>query len=1121
MSFQQALQAFAAAVTAKTGLQPAGGPEEQLRGPFENLIAAAGAALGRELACVGEVPLPNRLGRPDFAIHDQGALAGYAELKAPGAGADASRFRGRDRAQFKRFSAIPNLLYSDGSHWALYRSGQRVGEVIRLSGDAAKDSAAAVGVDDAGALEGLLRDFLAWTPVLPLDRKGQVDLKAFAELIAPLCRMLREDVAEALGNPESPMLTLAGDWRELLFPEATDGEFSDAYAQTVAFALLLGRSEGADPLSLESAQAALAAQHNLLSRALQVLTDHRVRREMAASLDLLLRVVAVVPTTPFAAPGDPWLYFYEDFLAAYDPELRRNAGVYYTPVQVVRAQVRLIDELLSKRLGKPLGFADPELVVLDPAAGTGTYLLGVVEQALRRIEAERGAGAVPGQAAELARNLHGFERLVGAYAVSELRLSRALRDRGAPPDSAAHIYLTDTLASPHAQPRQLPLFMQPISEQHEKALAVKREKRVIVCLGNPPYDRHEAATGDNGERTGAWVRWGDNGKDADAILRDFIEPVIAAGRGGQLKNLYNLYVYFWRWALWKVFEYESGADSFMQGAGPAGTPTADSFMRGASPSRTPAAGAGVVSFISASSYLDGDAFLGMREHMRRVCDEIWILDLGGEGHASGRDDDNVFAIRTPVVIALAVRAGGAAADAPAKVRYARFKGTRQGKLDALDAIDSFTAVQWRDCPDAWDAPFRPAAQGDYFRWPLLTDLMPWQHSGVQLKRTWPIAPDAETLERRWRQLLRRRGARRSEAFRETGDRTTAGIYDAAPTGGGDRTPVANLPADAPMPEARRYAYRAFDRQCVIADARLTSRPRPDLWRTHGDRQLYLTSLLTKALGSGPALVACAEIPDLHHFSGRGAKDAIPLYRNAEASAANILPGLLEALSQAQNCPVSAEDFVAYAYGALAHPGFAARYAAELETRELRLPLTKDAALFAELRAIGAKLLFLHTYAARFRQEGGPRRIPPGMAKCVKAVPGEAADYPDAFDYDLATRALRVGAGEFAPVAAEICEFQVSGLSVLRSWLRFRLRHGAGRKSSPLDNIRPQRWTAAFTNELLDLLWMLEATLALQPEQERLLNTVVTSDCLRAADLPPVPEALRKPPKPKMEGAALL
>ena len=155
-------------------------------------------------------------------------------------------------------------------------------------------------------------------------------------------------------------------------------QFADAYAQTVTFALLLGRSEGATgAFTLESAEAALAAQHSLLARALQVLTDPSARADIDASLDLLLRIIAVVPPTVLAAPGDPWLYFYEDFLAAYDPKLRKDAGVYYTPVEVVRAQVRLIDDLLVHRLGKPLGFADAGVVTLDPAVGTGTYLLGV------------------------------------------------------------------------------------------------------------------------------------------------------------------------------------------------------------------------------------------------------------------------------------------------------------------------------------------------------------------------------------------------------------------------------------------------------------------------------------------------------------------------------------------------------------------------------------------------------------------------------------------------------------------------------------------------------------------------------------------------------------------------
>ena len=1064
-----------------------GAPEDQLRAPFETFMAAAAQALGWNVVCTGETPLPDRLGRPDYAVHLNQLLAGYVELKAPGAGATASRFRGRNRDQFRRFSAIPNLLYTDGNEWALYRDGKPVGRVVRLAGDVAADGDKAATPRDAHAVERLLRDFLSWQPLIPTDRAGNMDLKGFAALLAPLCRLLRDDVTDALKRPASPLVQLAQDWRQLLFPDASDDQFADAYAQTVTFALLLGRSEGgADAFTLENAEAALAAQHNLLARALQVLTDPAARADIAASLDLLLRVVAAAaPSAALMTSGDdPWLYFYEDFLAAYDPRLRKDAGVYYTPVEVVRAQVRLVDDLLVHRLGKPLGFADAGVVTLDPAVGTGTYLLGVIEHALARVEAEQGAGAVAGQATALAGNLYGFELMVGPYSVAELRVSRALRDRGAQlPADGTHVYLTDTLESPHAETPQLALFLRPIADQHARALHVKSAVPVIVCLGNPPYDRHEAATSDNKARTGGWVRWGDDGEQA--VFHDFLAPVAAAGHGGHLKNLYNLYVYFWRWALWKVFEHDT------------------------------AHGPGVVSFISASSYLDGDAFGGMREHLRRQCDDVWILDLGGEGRGARRSD-NVFAIQTPVAIAVAVRTGAAKPDTPAAVRYARIDGTRDEKLAALDSITRFSDVAWQDCPADWQAPFRPAGRGVYFGWPLLTDLMPWQHSGAQFKRTWPIAPEVETLERRWRGLLNAED--RSTAFRGTGDREIHGTYDVALTEANDSTPIANLPSDAPMPEAQRYAYRSFDRHWIIADGRLMSRPRPDLWRVHGERQVYVTSLLTKFLGTGPALTACAALPDLDYFSGRGAKDTIPLYRTADASQANVLPGLLDILGAAYQRAVTPEDFLAYVYGALAHPAFTARFAAELETRDLRAPITRDAALFEQVRAVGARLLWLHTYGERFASEGdSPGRVPPGAARCTHAVPGDADGYPETFAYTAATRTLHVGDGAFAPVAPDVYEFEVSGLKVVQSWLKYRMKVGAGRKSSPLDDVRPARWTSAFTTELLELLWVLEATVTLYPEQERLLKAVVEGDCLQADDLPPVPDDRRKPPRARVVG----
>ncbi len=628
-----ALRDFAEAVTAKSsGSGATGQPEEQLRGPFDTLLQAVGHAVGCNVECVGETQLPNRLGRPDYAVRADGVIVGYAELKAPGKGAAKARFSGHDLYQFVRFAQLPNILYTDGNEWALYRSGQRERKVVRLVGDVADAGAAAVNNANAAALLPLLQDFLTWQPNIPLTSQGGIDLAGFANLLAPLCRFLRDDVVDALQDDASALNDVAAGWRRLLFPEASNEQFADAYAQTVAFALLLARSLGAGndaALTFADARSALRDQHNLLSAALEALTDAEVRRELPASLNALLRLIGAVPVAALDANANLWLYFYEDFLAHYDRQLRKDAGVFYTPVPVVNAQVRLIDHLLVHRLGKPQGFAAPDVVTMDPATGTGTYLLGVIEHTLGQVAQQQGAGALAGQATQLGRNLHGFEMMVGPYAVSDLRVTAALLGAGADlPQNGAPIYLTDTLESPNRQPPQGNFLLErTLAREQELALKVKQEVNVLVCLGNPPYDRHPA-----GSAQGAWVRYGDigdAGRQNRPLLDDFIQPVKDAGQGVQLKNLYNLYVYFWRWALWKVFEQDDGG------------------------------GPGIVSFISASSYLDGKAFAGMREQIRRLCDEVWILDLGGEGRGTRRSQ-NVFNIQTPVAIAIAYRK-----DAPA------------------------------------------------------------------------------------------------------------------------------------------------------------------------------------------------------------------------------------------------------------------------------------------------------------------------------------------------------------------------------------------------------------------------------------------------------------------------
>ena len=133
------------------------------------------------------------------------------------------------------------------------------------------------------------------------------------------------------------------------------------------------------------------------------------------------------------------------------------------------------------------------------------------------------------------------------------------------------------------------------------------------------------------------------------------------------------------------------------------------------------------------------------------------------------------------------------------------------------------------------------------------------------------------------------------------------------------------------------------------------------------------------------------------------------------------------------------------------------------------------------------------------------------------MPGDADGYPETFAYNDETATLHVGAGEFAPVAPELFAFEVSGLKVVQSWLKYRMKKGAGKKSSPLDDIRPTRWTSQFTTELLELLWALEATLAAYPEQAQLLQEVIAGDCFQADELPEVPAEMRKAPRVVKKG----
>lgn len=1070
---RSALERFAETVRQKFASHVSGEPEDQLRAPFEQLLLDAGNHLGVQVLAIGETLLDNRGGKPDFGISANRLLCGYAELKAPGKGADTSTYAGHDKRQWERFRDIPNVLYCDGREFALYRNGKQE-RLLRLDGDPRSQGTAAVGTESAKGFDALIRDFLAWEPIVP-STSAQL-----AEYLAPLCRILRDDVLVSLKAKAPGVVAAANDWRRYLFPGADDDRFADAYAQTVTFSLLLARSNGSDTLFLDEAIASLTHANSLLSRALQVLTDPLVKEHLSTSLSLLQRVINAVPTgTMSGGRRDPWLHFYEDFLSEYDPKLRKDAGAYYTPVEVVQAQVRIADDLLRTRMKKPMGFATGGVNVLDPAVGTGTYLLGIVEHAMAAVENSEGKGAVPARADVLGSALYGFEIMVGPYAVAALRLTRMLQQYGGHvPGDGAQVMLSNTLESPHEKIPELPLLYQPIGLEHKRAKRVKDTVPILVCLGNPPYDRHAAVTDENKPMFGGWVRWGEAKDGKDAILNDFIEPVSAAGHGGDLKNLYNLYVYFWRWALWKTFEHDL------------------------------ATGPGIVSYISASSFIDGDAFLGMRRWMRMQCDEIWVIDLGGEGRGT-RKDDNVFAIQTPVAITIAVRYGGPKLDTPATVHYTRIEGKRAAKLHALESLNSLDDLEFTTCPDGWDAAFRPAGTGDYFDWPLLTDLMPWQTSGTQIKRSWPLAPESDVLGARWKALLS--APNRKLAFKETRDRTIDKSVSAL-DGSTLLTAISELPINEPTPAISHYCYRSFDRQFLLFDNRLGDYMRPSLWTSQSKSQFYFASAFTQAISDGPALTVSTAVPDLHYFSGRGAKDILPLWRDAAATQPNLHPELLRTLATAfaSATPppeVSPETVASYLYAVLAQPSFTARFHEELATRELRIPLTADPTLFERAVMLGRELLFLHSYGERFADG---QVWPAPAVKNLKAVPGDAL--PEKFGYDETRRVINVGSGEFGPVSKAVWDYEVSGLKVVQSWLGYRMKNRKGKKSSPLDDITPAAWTSDYTSEFLRLLNLLTRTVALQPDQSELLDAILAAPLLPASSLGPVPEQWRDAPK---------
>ncbi len=1075
LNLRDTIARFGASAAAKLGNPGATGePEDQLRAPLETLFADMAELCGfkREwLAAVGESSLGRLKTRPDYAITLRNVRVGFVEVKAPGKGADPRRFKGHDKEQWEKLQSLPNLLYTDGNAFSLWQNGELVESILELQGD----------IESAGAklaappgLVGLFDKFLRWEPIPP---KSAQEL---AHVAARLCRLLRDEVTEQLAEKSPALTALAADWRKLLFPEANDTQFADGYAQAVTFGLLMARSSGVKLAGgLDQVGKQLGTTSSLIGAALRLLTDEvDNRKTLETSLSALERVLDAVDWFSISK-GDPdaWLYFYEDFLAVYDNTLRKLTGSYYTPPEVVGPMVRLVDQVLREHFDRSAGLASTDVTLADPAVGTGTFILGALRRIADDVEADQGAGAVPQAIESAIARLIAFELQLGPFAVAQLRIYAELQALiGKPPRAVPRMFVTDTLGNPYAEVEELGSLYRTIAQSRKQANEIKRKERITVVLGNPPYK--EKAKG-----RGGWIEEGTDETAGVGLLSAWIPPA-DWGVGAHAKHLRNLYVYFWRWATWKVFDHDPQHDT------------------------------GIVCFITVAGFLNGPGFQKMRDDLRRKCDRIWVIDCTPEGHQPDVPTRIFQAVQQPVCIVLAARSKKKTPGKPAAVKYAVLPaGKREEKFAALAKLKLGSKV-WQDCPTDWRAPFLPAASGDWASYPALDELFAYNGSAVQPMRVWVIAPDADSLKRRWQALISAKQTEKAVLFHPTlrggkpSDRHIDSVVRYGLAGHEPRTVPLAKETEPCLPPVR-YGHRSFDRQWIIPDPRVITQPNNALWESLSGKQVFLTALMVHSPTSGPAVTFTDLLPDKHHYKGSFSGRVFPLWRDAPATTPNLPPKLLALLSEAHQFAVTPEHFLAYLAAVAAHPAYTARFQKDLAQPGLRIPLTARPRLFAQAVELGRRVIWLHTFGERYAdpkagRPAGPPRLPKERAPRIPrdgAIPDDPASMPDEIDYDETRRRLLIGAGFIDNVPPAVWRYEVSGKQVLTQWFSYRKKNrerpiiGDRRPPSKLGDIQPDRWLAEYTTELLNVLHVLALLVELEPAQATLLEKICAGPLL--------------------------
>jgi predicted helicase len=1048
--------------------------ELSYHGALEHLLRT----LRPNLTVVRE-PTRTVVGRPDFAVLHQHAPVGYVEAEAYNA--DLDNLPPHAKAQTDAFRQhLENFLLTNFLEFRLYRAGQ---EVMRARlPQPPSHGKITLPKRDANECLRLLHAFLDYAPT-PV-----AGARTLAQQLAQRAQLLKATVEQSLHaqlkQPPNQPLELRNLYRALqhaLLPDLTPREFADLYAQTLAYGLFAARCYAPNTARFTRHDAARIIPDAIpfLKRLLGTLTTHTLEPELEWLLDdlasLLERAEMHAILRDFgkrAGREDPVVHFYEDFLAAYDPTLREVRGVYYTPEPVVQFIVRAVDTVLRREFDKQ-GLMDERALVLDPACGTGSFLYEIVRQVHAQVCEQLGAGQWADYARQqLLPRLFGFELLMAPYTIAHLKLALELQHLGAPPNERLRIYLTNAL-EPAVKTSEL-LLGEFITREANEAAEVKREKPILVVLGNPPYSGHSANRSyvEVSETIGGRTRKRKQPTWIGKLLEDYKQVDRQLLEEKNPKWLQDDYVKFIRFAEWRIEQ----------------------------------TGQGVVAFITNHAYLDNPTFRGMRARLLRTFQRLYIVNLHGnarrkERAPDGSPDENLFDIQQGVAILIAVRAPdkfpsavGKAntldesanigdesqntldesanigdesqntldesanigdesqntldesaniddGDDNAPVWYCDVWGVRDAKYDFLRTA-TLESIRWTPltprAPMYLFVPQDTALEAEYQRGWRIPDIFPVHSVGIVTAR------DALTIHRTpdavWRtvcELVALEPETARERFRLGKD-----VRDWSVARAQQDLREAGVPNESAKARIVPILYRPFDVCYTFYTGRSRGfhcMPRPEVMHhlLAGENVALITlrqqsrDAEWRNVGITNTLAESSVISNYTREIGY----VFPLYEYPKTKSEqgallppagrkeNLSAAFLEALAGAVEHAPTPKSVLGYLYAVLHSPAYRARYAEFLKRDFPRVPLPPDGATFDTLAQFGSALIDLHLL--RDPALNTPScKYPVGGDHCVERV-----------EYDeKAQRVWINGAQYFEPVPPEVWAYRVGGYQVCHKWL---------------------------------------------------------------------------------------